>query len=131
MNKQIRKLVNILTILTLIIGSITILQTNGKIFRTSVQLFILRDNASFYNEQYRKTDTMTDEYLKNDLDRKAIYNSEDIVIRKFSNQNWAIKLVLLIWSSASFVLIPYMWIFHIAQRINRMKIKSQKRKVHR
>lgn len=126
MNKTTRFLVKILAILTLIIGSVTMLQANAEIIKTSGRLLVLRDNASYYNEQYRKTDAMTEEYLANNAERQKIYNSEDVVVRVFSNQNTFVKLAILVWALASFILIPYMWLVLIAREISRTTRKHRK-----
>ena len=126
MNKTTRFLVKILTILTLVIGSMTMLQANAEIIKTSGQLLMLRDNADFYNEQYRKTDEMTEAYLANHAERQKIYHSEDVVVRVFSNQNTFVKLAILVWALASFLLIPYMWLVLIAREIRRTVRKHRK-----
>jgi len=113
-------LVKTLTILTLIIGTATILQANAEIIRTAGQLLILHDNAAYYNEQPRKTDEMTKKYLENNAERQKIYNSEDVVIRVYSNQHAALKIIILVWALASFVFIPYMWFSLIAREAEKL-----------
>lgn len=126
--KTIRIMVKILTILTLVMGTITILQTNAKIISTSAKLLSMNDSAQFYNEQVRKTDKMTDEYNEMDAERKQIYNSNDVVIRVFSNRNACIKLVVLLWAIVSFPIFGYMWLLLIFQEIRRTNIKRKKEK---
>ncbi len=119
MNKTTRLWVEILTILVLIVGTVCILQTSVKVIDTSAKLFILGDNASFYNEQERKTDAMTEEYILNNIERQKIYNSDDKVVKSFSNQNIAVKLIILLVSFVSFIILPYMWIYIIIRKIRK------------
>ena len=119
-------MVKILTILTLIIGTVNVLAVNAEIIKTSVDLLTLKDNAMFYNEQYRKTDAMTEEYRANNAERQKIYNSEDVVVRVFSNQNAIVKMGILVWALASFLLIPYMWLVLIAKEMRRLVRKARK-----
>jgi len=116
MAKTFRILVNILTILALLIGSVVILQTSYKIFKTSVNLAVLSDNAQFYNEQARKTDEMTEQYLENHAERQKIYNSEDFVIRTFSNQNGFVKVLILIVAIIMIPMVILMWVCHILRK---------------
>lgn len=122
-----KPLVKILTILLLVIGTTAVFQTSAKIVKTSVKMIVLRDNASYYNEQYRKTDAMTQEYLQNNEERQKIYNSEDIVVRIFSNQHILVKIVILLCALALFPLIIYMWIVLIVTEIARFMYRSRKK----
>ena len=126
MNNTKRIMVKILTILTLVIGTVTILQTNAKIIKTSGKLLVLHDNAAYYNEQYRNTDEMTEEYLADNAERQKIYNSEDTVVRVFSDSPTIIKMVVLVLALASFLLIPYMWFTLIIRELKRLAYKSRK-----
>lgn len=121
-------LVKILTIVTLIIGTATIFQTSNKIMKTSFDLIMMRDSASYYNEQYRKTDAMTEKYLKLDAERQKIYNSEDTVIRVFSNQKALVKIFIMICAAISYPLILYMWLSLIIREFVRYVRRRNRRK---
>lgn len=124
-----KRLVKILTILTLLFGTVSLLQTSFKIIRTSAELFVLHDNIEFYNEMHIKTDKMTEEYLENLERRNEIYHSDDNVERIFSNQHFIIKLFLTIWSQLSIILIPYMWVSLAFMEIRRIVRKIEREKM--
>ena len=86
---------------------------SNKIIVTSAKLVILNDNAQFYNEQPRKTDAMTESYLENDALRQEIYNSEDDLVRIFSNQHALVKAVILLLALAMYPLLLLVWIRQI------------------
>lgn len=131
MKKTRRFWVNILAILILFIGTIGTMKVSGKIIATSVELFVLNDNAAYYNEQRRKTDAMTEDYNKNHEERQAIYNSEDTVVRVFSNQNILVKVAILILAIVAFIMIPYMWGSLIRNRISQMRKAEKRRKIRK
>lgn len=106
MKKAFRTLVNILIILTLVVGTITIMQASITVVETSAQL--LNDNSL--------------------VERQEMNDSDNVVIKLFDNSNAVIKILLLIWALISFVLIPYMWIVLIIKEGSRIikKVKMPK-----
>ena len=113
MKKFMRIVIIILTFLALVFGTIEIARMSNKIIVTSAKLVILNDNAQFYNEQPRKTDAMTESYLENDALRQEIYNSEDDLVRIFSNQHALVKAVILLLAVAMYPLLILVWIRQI------------------
>ena len=113
MKKFMRIVIIILTFLALVFGTIEIARMSNKIIVTSAKLVILNDNAQFYNEQPRKTDAMTESYLENDALRQEIYNSEDDLVRIFSNQHALVKAVILLLALAMYPLLLLVWIRQI------------------
>ena len=113
MKKFMRIVIIILTFLALVFGTIEIARMSNKIIGTSAKLVILNDNAQFYNEQPRKTDAMTESYLENDALRQEIYNSEDDLVRIFSNQHALVKAVILLLALAMYPLLLLVWIRQI------------------
>lgn len=133
MNKLKRYAINILVLLmliaTLISGTKTLLNTNWKIASTAVHLIVLHDNAQFYNEQYRKTDAMTEAYEANDAERQKFYHSEDPVVRFFSNQHTLVKVLILLATVITTLFTPIMWLFFlvmIKRQIFRKRRKAKK-----
>lgn len=127
--KILRYGITIVTLLVFIFGTISLIQMSNKIVVTSCNLIILRDNASFYNEQAQKTDKMTENYIQNDEKRQEIYNSQDNIIRWFSNQNTMMKIVILFLSIMLYPMILLVWIREILRtqmKITR-KMKQKKR----
>lgn len=108
-----RIVIIILTFLALVFGTIEIARMSNKIIVTSAKLVILNDNAQFYNEQPRKTNAMTESYLENDALRQEIYNSEDDLVRIFSNQHALVKAVILLLAVAMYPLLILVWIRQI------------------
>lgn len=131
MSKTKRYAINILVLLMLILtmasGTKTLLSTNYKIVSTASSLIVLHDNAQFYNEQYRKTDAMTEEYLKNQAERENFYQSEDSVIRFFSNQHTLVKVLILVLVVVTTLSTPVMWLFFLFM-IKRQMFPKKKRK---
>lgn len=122
----IRALVVLMTFVAMVLGTGVILQTSSKIIKTSVQLIGYHDNAAFYNEQARKTDEMTEEYLENDRLRKEIYNSEDDVIRIFSNQNFVVKTFILFVALGMYPVMLLVWVTQA--RLLYIKLKRRLKK---
>lgn len=81
--KHSRAAISILIFLILVIVVVNLF----KVLRTSVSLAILRDNANFYNEWSVQTEEITEKYNLNEQERQKFYNSEDEVIKFYSNQN--------------------------------------------
>lgn len=124
MKKAIAIVVNILTVLSIFIGSILLVETNVKIVRTAGELMTINADQQYYNESTRKTDEMTAQYEERDAERKSFYNSDDIVIRVFSNQNAPLKIVILLVSLLMIPAIPLMWVYHILRNITRIKKRA-------
>ena len=118
--------VKILTILTLLFGTVSLLQTDFTIAKTAAKIWVLHDNMSFYNEQSIKTNQMTKDYERDKERKEEIRNSENPVERIFANQNFVGKFVLLVFAVGSIVLIPYMWVDLIRSAINRTTRKIKR-----
>ena len=119
-------LVKILTILTLLFGTVSLLQTDFVMVKTAAKLWVLHDNMSFYNEQPIKTNQMTKDYERDKERKEEIRNSENTVEKFFANQNFVGEIVLLVFAVGSIILIPYMWVNLIRFTINRMRRKSKR-----
>lgn len=119
-------LVKILTVLTLLFGTVSLLQTDFTMVKTAAKLWVLHDNMSFYNEQPIKTNQMTKDYERDKERKEEIRNSENTVERIFANQNFVGEFVLLVFAVGSIVLIPCMWVDLIRSAINRMTRKSKR-----
>lgn len=120
--------INILIVLIFVAGSSTITHTCAKVVDTAVSLIILNDNAQFYNEQPRKTDSMTEDYIENNKLRQEFYNSEDTVIRVYSNMNILLKLFFLFVAVVLLFAIPLLWVYCMFAIVCRFLYKSQARK---
>lgn len=119
-NRTKRRIVTIVTLLVLMVGSINVLEITNKIVKTSVELITISDNISFYNDTARKTDSMTKQ-IEDMMEHreKNFYQSEDWTVRTFSNMFVLIKIVVLVTSLAMYILIPYMWVSVIRNLIRR------------
>lgn len=97
--REIRIAVEVLMAIALLIGACQIEMTSIKICETAVKLAIINDNVRLYNEQPFKSDKMTAEYneLKN-LRNEEFYNSEDDLVKFFSNAHLLFKLILIVIS---------------------------------
>lgn len=124
MNKKVvRTISKILTLLMMVLGTITIIQTCNKIVVTSVELIILRDNAIYYGSM-----EMQEEYDANNQLRQAIYNSQDDLVREFSNQDCLVNAGILIFAILMYPLIMITWMRRAMMFVYRVKKKPRNRK---
>lgn len=128
MKKSMRTLINLFTLALLLVGIATCHTNNVKIFQTASSLIVLNDNIQFYNEQSRKTDSMTADAEKDFEARRDIYNSEDFVIRVFSNQNAVIKIAIIFLAILSYPIMFVVVAFQILKTYYTLKKKTSKRK---
>lgn len=109
MSKMTRALINIGTLLIMLFGMISIFSISGKVLKTAANLIVLNDNIQYYNEQYRKTDAMTEKALEYMEERENnYYNSEDSIVRGFSNLNTLFKLFAILVALASYPFVLYL-----------------------
>ena len=97
-----------------------------KVIKTGFTLIVLRDNAQFYQEQ-PKTDRNTEEYIKSEAERQAIYNSEDSTIRNYANSFILVKVILLIFCIVSYILIPLAWYWKVLEFLDFCKWKEEQK----
>ena len=137
MNKKVvRTLSKILTLLMLVLGTITIIESCNKIVGTTFELLVLRDNALYYNSLPIKSEKLNEEYDKNDTKRKEIYNSEDTLIRTFSNQNALVKVCICVIAILTYPLVFVAWarqmvlyLFKIRRKIIKTKRNPKSKKI--
>lgn len=118
-------LVTIVTLFCLMMGAFFITQQSCKIIETGYQLITLSEKAQYYNESINKTDEMTKEYLKNNEERQAIYNSEDTVIRVFSNLPTLFKAIVLLLAILAIPVVIVIVLLYVAERVNTIKRKTR------
>ncbi len=106
MKKEAQGILKIFIICSLLMGIVLLETIALKVLKTAGDLAILNDNARFYNEQSVKTDRMTREFLKNEAERQKIYNSDDSVVRLYSNSHAIIKFMVLIVAGMVVVVVP-------------------------
>lgn len=106
MKKEAQGILKIFIICSLLVGIVSLEMIALKVLKTAGDLAILNDNARFYNEQSVKTDRMTQEFLKNEAERQKIYNSDDSVVRIYSNSHAIIKFMVLIVVGMVVVVVP-------------------------
>lgn len=129
----IRNTVTIVTLLFMVIGAITVELTCWKVARTGANLAILNYEAQSYNEQTYKTDAMTDKYNEALSIRNTFYQSEDTVIRVFSNLPAFPKLCIWIFCGLLLIVVPIMTFVGMLKEITieRNFWKSEKRRWER
>jgi hypothetical protein len=94
------------TILLLASARYILVDISPKILSTAGPLYIIHDNIRFYEKQSRKTDAMTQSIEEQMEYRRAhFYNSDDPVIRMFSNSHFLIKFLLILLALASYPII--------------------------
>ena len=120
MQKILRAIVLLMTFVALLLGTWVIITASNKIIGTSVKLIALHDNDSFYNEQTIKTD---EGYLENYNERLEIYNSKDVVVKLFCNQNFIVKTAILFVALAMYPVMFWVWFFQISNCVYKVKRK--------
>ena len=79
-----------------ILGLIVYICNSVKIYKTALELSVLNDNIRYYQEQSIKTDSMTNEVqIDIEIRENDFYNSNDHIIRWFSNLYGLIKVFVL------------------------------------
>lgn len=111
---DLKKVVKILTFFCVLVGCLVLWRDSLKLLKTATELCIINDNIAVYNEQYRKTDVMTAEVKKLFEEREEkFYNSDDIVVRIYSNSCSFLKLFFIIVSLGLVVLMPIVLVWNI------------------
>lgn len=115
----IRNTVTIVTLLLVILGAVKTEQICYKIAQTGASLMVLNDNARFYNEQKRKTDSMTDAFNEEKKERnEKFYQSEDPLVRSYSNLPSLPKLIIWFTSLLLMLLTPFIAAIIVVREIN-------------
>lgn len=118
----IRITVTIVTLVFVLLGVVKAEQICYKIAKTGASLMVLNDNAQFYNEQARKTDAMTDTFEAERKERnEKFYQSEDLLIRVYSNLPALVKLAIWFLSLLLMLLIPFFALFIAIREIETEK----------
>ena len=125
-----RNLAKLITLLLMIVGTITIIKVANKITWTSFELIGYNFDTQFYNENLRKTDSMTDNYTNHVMvKRNAIYNSDDVIVKWFANLPGIIKFLGTIIAIAMYPLIMWYWlcvIVVLTKKERRRKIRGRR-----
>lgn len=104
----LRFMVNTLTLLLLSVGTLAIVSYCNKIVTTSLDMLVYRDNALFYIEQ--NVDD-SEEFIKNqEVRNEKFYESQDDVVRVFSNQNFLVKTLIFGVALLMYPLLFLVWI---------------------
>lgn len=122
-----------LALLMLFVGTFACINFANKIICTATNMAILNDNIQFYNDQYRKTDEMTEEVKYYITERETkYYNSDDQTVYWFANLPTLFKVIIAALACTTYPICIYMWTMLIimsARKIKRMNDK-QKRKMN-
>ena len=113
----IRITVTIVTLVFVLLGVVKAEQICYKIAKTGASLMVLNDNA-----QARKTDAMTDTFEAEKKERnEKFYQSEDLLIRVYSNLPAMVKLTIWFLSLLLMLLIPFAAVFITLREIETEK----------
>lgn len=103
-----RTVAAIMAVIILIAGGIAVEKTSITVVKTGVGLFVIHDNISFYNESYRKTDSSTEAVEEQfRIRQERYYDSEDTVVRTFSNMFVLFKLFFFLLAIALIAVTPF------------------------
>lgn len=120
MKKTSKRMINIMLLVGMLLCFHYLNEVTMKIIGTSIKLYSLMDEIEMYNQNVIKTDEKTSEIELVMSERESkYYNSEDIIIRKYSNLPRGGKFLVLLA-----IIYSYYWM------INRiiLKIRSIFRK---
>jgi len=97
-----------------------------NVLKASAELWVLRDNAKFYNSQVVKTTDMTMWYNEDMERRQELYNSDNVIVRIMCNSNTIVKYII-IFIAIAIILSPFWLIF----KINALITEKEKRRFDR
>ena len=130
MNKKMRTLINILTLVIMLFGMVSIFNMSGKVLNTAWNLAFLNDNIQFYNEATRKTDEMTQDVMEDIEERdNNFYHSDDIIVRGYSNLNIVLKIAVILVAILSYPLTAFIVALQLIKTI-RVALKRKQHKKH-
>ena len=113
----IRITVTIVTLLFVLLGVVKAEQICYKIAKTGASLMVLNNNA-----QEQKTDAMTENFTAEKKERnEKFYQSEDLLIRVYSNLPAMVKLTIWFLSLLLMLLIPFAAVFITLREIETEK----------
>lgn len=119
--------VTIVTLLSLILGAVVIVQGSWKIAGTGLKLWGLNSKIQYYNESPRKTDEWTEECEQHFEERRQIYNSDDPVIRTFSTLPTIPKGIVWILSIGMILFTPLAVLAQFIKHINLWRARKKRR----
>ena len=97
----------ILAIILVVAGGITVETTSLKVAKTAVSLYVISDNIDYYNSLYIKTDEATREIEEQFKERREnFYESDDFVVRTYSNMFILLKLLFFLLAIAAIPVTP-------------------------
>lgn len=116
----------ILAILLLVFMSAELVNANTRIIATAGTLANISMEIQDYNVSTRKTDEWTERIEQIQEERQSIYNSDDWLIRTFSNSNDLFKFAFILLAIGSYIALIVIWIgviIEIAESVSK-KIKK-------
>lgn len=116
----------ILAILLLVFMSAELVNANTRIIATAGTLANISMEIQDYNVSTRKTDEWTERIEQIQEERQSIYNSDDWLIRTFSNSNDLFKFAFILLAIGSYIAVIVIWIgviIEIAESVSK-KIKK-------
>ena len=116
----------ILAILLLVFMSAELVNANTRIIATAGTLANISMEIQDYNVSTRKTDEWTERIELIQEERQSIYNSDDWLIRTFSNSNDLFKFAFILLAIGSYIAVIVIWIgviIEIAESVSK-KIKK-------
>ena len=116
----------ILAILLLVFMSAELVNANTRIIATAGTLANISMEIQDYNVSTRKTDEWTERIEQIQEERQSIYNSDDWLIRTFSNSNDLFKFAFILLAIGSYIALRVIWIgviIEIAESVSK-KIKK-------
>ena len=116
----------ILAILLLVFMSAELVNANTRIIATAGALANISMEIQDYNGSMRKTDEWTERIEQIQEERQSIYNSDDWLIRIFSNSNYLFKIAFILLAIASSIAVIIIWISIIVEIAERVSKKIKK-----
>ncbi len=114
--KKRRKLLKFSVFFSLIGGIVFLETVSCIILKTSMDLLFFMYDAQQYNAQALKTDEMTERFVETQQERQKIYNSDNVIVRVYSNANILVKLAVLALALVCGLGLPYAIFAEIRRR---------------
>lgn len=118
----------LILVLVLIFVALEVIIVGVKLIATGVELYGYTIQVDAYNSNPVKTDRMTEIINEVNLKREALYNSDDLIIRCFSQSNVIIKAFILGLVGCSFYMVIYFTKRIVKTTIQRIKRARRRRK---
>lgn len=129
MRKIKKNFLRLVVILSLVLVTVGLAVLSAKIITTGAEIWRYNDNIRFYNESPVKSDAFTEWVEGEYAARDAMYNSEDLIVRMYSNSWFGIKIASFGLAVAFYPMAVLFWVCFIRESYVIMRKKYLRSKL--